>query len=186
MKGLWFATARRYVLDRHGRDVLAAVVEEMPPAHRHALISPFPSEWYAEEMLQSALAATSRVMARGNRDRMLEILEDCTVIGVNHFFRIALRITTTNFAVRMLPTAWAHMRRGPGKLRVDLLAGEGVVEYSRFPYFDDINYRLLVLGTLRPLMRMSTGREPRVEIAEYRSDYLRAMVRFGRDGWDVT
>lgn len=182
VKGLWFTTARRYVLDVHGRDVLAAVLEDIPAEHRLAMRSPLPSQWYPEETLQQSLAAANRVMARGSRERMLELLEECSIIGINHFFRIALRITTTTFALRMLPTTWTHMRRGPGRMSVELRAGEGIVEYSSFPYFDDPNYRLLVLGTLRPLLRLSTGREPRVEIAEYTTDSLRAIVRFGREG----
>jgi hypothetical protein len=186
VKGLWFVTARRYMLDAHGRDALAAVIEEIPPEHRSALVDPLASQWYPEETLQESLAAASRVMARGNRDKMLELLEGCSIVGVNHFFRIALRITTTAFALRMLPTTWSHMRRGPGRMTVDLRAGEGIVDYLDFPYFDDLNYRLLVLGTLRPLLRLSTGREPRVEIERYEKSSLRAIVRFGREGWDVT
>jgi hypothetical protein len=186
VKGIWFATARRYMLDAHGRDALAAVIEEVPADHRDALSAPLASQWYPEEALQESLRAASRVMARGNRDKMLELLEGCSIVGVNHFFRIALRITTTAFALRMLPTTWAHMRRGPGRMEVDLRAGEGIVDYLDFPYFDDLNYRLLVLGTLRPLLRLSTGREPRVDIERYDARSLRAIVRFGRDGWDVT
>jgi hypothetical protein len=186
VKGIWFATARRFILDAHGRDALAAVIEDIPRDHRRGLSAPLASEWYPEETLQESLAAANRVMARGNRERMLELLEGCSVVGVNHFFRIALRITTTSFALRMLPTTWSHMRRGPGRMTVDLRAGEGIVDYLDFPYFDDLNYRLLVLGTLRPLLRLSTGREPRVEIERYEKDSLRAIVRFGRDGWDVT
>jgi hypothetical protein len=186
VKGLWFTTARRFMLDAHGRDALAAVIEDIPEEHRRALAAPLPSQWYPEETLQESLGAASRVMARGSRDKMLELLEGCSIVGVNHFFRIALRITTTTFALRMLPTTWTHMRRGPGRMSVDLRAGEGIIDYADFPYFGDLNYRLLVLGTLRPLLRMSTGREPNVEIERYDKSSLRAIVRFGREGWDVT
>ena len=179
VKGLWFSSARRYVLEAHGPDALAAVVEQVPAAHRESLAAPLASAWYPEVSLQECLAAANRVLARGNRERMLEVLEGCAVVGVNRFFRIALQLTSTAFALRTLPATWAHMRRGPGTMRVTIDDRVATIDYARFPFFDDPNYRLLVLGTLRPLLRLSTGYEPRVEIVRYTTDTLQAKVAFG-------
>src|SRR5579859_5010427 len=55
VKGIWFATARRYMLEARGRDALAAVIEDIPPEHRRALAAPLPSQWYPEETLQESL-----------------------------------------------------------------------------------------------------------------------------------
>lgn len=178
VKGAWFVSARRYTLEQHGRDALAEVLGEMPAEHRSALSEPLASQWYPEAAMQEALGACFRVIARGDRQRMISVIEGCAVVGVNTFFRIALRITTTTFALRMLPTTWGLLRRGAGKMDVDIEERHAVIRYSAFPYFDDPNYRALVSGTLRPLLRMSTGREPDVEITDWTADTLRAVVRF--------
>jgi hypothetical protein len=177
IKGIWFVTARRLLSERFPRE-LEAVVSAMPREHRSAMADPLASRWYPEEALQASMGAVNRLIARGDKDRMTELLEDCTVIGVNHFFRIALRLTTTTFALRMIPVAWDHLRRGPGGVKVGIEGRTAHVEYETFPYFDDVNYRLLVLGTLRPLLRLSTGKAPDVEIERYSKDSLRAIVRF--------
>ena len=177
IKGIGFVTARRLLVERYPRE-LEAAISAMPREHRSALAEPLASHWYPEEALQAAMSAVFGVVARSDKDVMTGLLEECTVIGVNHFFRIALRLTTTTFALRMIPVAWDHLRRGPGAVKVGIEGRIAYVEYQTFPYFDDLNYRLLVLGTLRPLLRLSTGRAPDVEIEKYTKDSLRAIVRF--------
>ncbi len=177
VKGIWFVTARRYLLERHPRlypEVLAA----MPSAHRDAMAEPLTSRWYPEETMRAALSAVSEIVARGDRSRMLAMFDGCTELGVNHFFRIALRLTSTQFALRLLPTMWDRLRRGPGRLAVTVGPRSATIDYSSFPYFDDVNYRLLVEGTLGPVLRLSTGREARVMIDRWTKDSLRAVVDF--------
>jgi hypothetical protein len=154
------------------------MLDEIPRAHRHAMAAPLVSQWYPEETMQHSLAAASRVLARGNRDRMIEVLEGCTEIGVNTFFRIALRITTTPFALKAAAATWPLVRRGPGRMTVTVTGHRATIEYTHFPYFDDVNYRLLVLGTIGPLLRLSTGKTAQVEIVSWTRDSLRAHVSF--------
>jgi hypothetical protein len=182
VKGLWFVTARRYALHHYGDAGLAKVVAKMKPRHREVLEAPLASAWYEEEAMQASFAAAREVFAPSD-DEMLELFEGCTRYGITYFWRIALRITSTEFAVRALPTTWRHIRRGPGQMavQVDGHRSDGhraAVNYTRFPYFDDVNYRLLVLGTLRPLLQISTGKPARVTIAGHGKSWLTAEIDF--------
>jgi hypothetical protein len=178
VKGLWFVAARRWVVQDVGEDALRAVLAELHGVARDALQDPLPSHWYPEEALQQGLDAARRVLASDNADQMLDLLEQVTMIGINAFWRTALRVTSTEFALRALPVSWKHIRRGPGEMVVDIENGVARVHYREFPYFDDPNYRLLVLGTLRPLLRCSTGRDIPVNIASYTKHSLTASIRF--------
>lgn len=177
VKGLWFVTARRYTLQEHGEDALRAVLADLPDAVRPAFADPLPSGWYPETHLQACLDSARRVLAGDDADRMLGVLQGCTVVGINAFWRTALRLTSAEFAIRALPVSWRHMRRGPGSMSAEVENGLGRVHYEDFPFFDDSNYRLLVLGTLRPLLAISLGREVPVNIVSYTSSSLTAHVR---------
>jgi hypothetical protein len=178
VKGLWFVTARRYAEVKYGEAALDAVVNSMPERYRHAMSAPLASEWYEEEALGHALRAARDVLAGGADERMLAVLEASTLEGINRFWRTALRVASTELALRMLPASWRHVRRGPGTLEVDVRGRSAVVHYARFPYFNDVNYRLLVLGTLRPLMRIATGVQAHVEISGYGMSWLDAKISF--------
>lgn len=178
VKGIWFASARKWVVADLGDAALRSVLAELDGVAREALEDPLPSHWYPEEALQRSLDAARRVLCDDDSDRMLEMLERVSLVGINTFWRTALRITSTEFALRALPITWKHIRRGPGEMTVDVENGSAKIHYRKFPYFDDPNYRLLVLGTLRPLLRVSTGREVPVTIASYTKDALSAHVRF--------
>jgi hypothetical protein len=178
VKGAWFVTARRFALERYGEEALAQVIALMQPPHRRALERPLTSAWYEEEALKDSFAAARVVLAEGSDEKMLHLFEECARIGVSHFWRIALRVTSTEFAVRMLPATWRHMRRGPGTMTVDVNGRRAAVRYSHFPFFDDINYRLLVLGSLRQVLRMSTGVDPRVTITGFGDSWLEAAIEF--------
>ncbi len=178
VKGMWFVAGRRYIAREHGEEVLAKVVDAMPPEHREALAEPITSDWYPEGALGASLQACRDVVSGGTDAGLLSFMEGCSVEGIHRFWSVALRITSTHFAVRMLPATWRHMRRGPGKLEVLVEPDRAVVRYSSFPYFRDVNYRLLVLGTLRPLMRISTATKAQVEIVGYGDDWLDAEIIF--------
>lgn len=178
VKGLWFVSARRYALEHHGEESLAQVIAHMKPRWRPALESPMASAWYAEEAMKDAFAGASDVLAGGDEERIVAMFEGCALYGITHFWRIALRVASVEFALRMLPSTWRHMRRGPGKMAVEIDGPRAKVLYTSFPYFDDKNYRLLVLGTLRPLLRISTGAEPRITIAGHGTSWLTAEIEF--------
>jgi hypothetical protein len=178
VKGLWFVAARRWVVQDLGEEALRAVLAELHGPAREALEDPLPSAWYPEEALQRGLDAARRVLADDDADQMLDLLERVTMIGINAFWRTALRVTSTEFALRAVPVSWKHIRRGAGEMSVELEGGIGRIHYRDFPYFDDPNYRLLVLGTLRPLLRMSTGAEVPVNIATYTHDSLTVHAKY--------
>lgn len=177
VKGLWFVSARKWVVQDIGEEGLRAVLAELTGAAREAMEEPLASSWYPEEALQQALDAARRVLAGDNSDRMVEMLEKVTMVGINSFWRSALRITSTEFAIRALPVTWRHMRRGRGEMLVELDGNLAKIMYRAFPYFDDPNYRLLVLGTLRPLLRVSTGHDVPVNIVHFTRESLTAHVR---------
>jgi hypothetical protein len=178
VKGIWFVSARKWVVTDLGEGALRSVLAELHGIAREALEDPLPSHWYPEEALQKSLDAARRVLCDDDSERMVETLERVSLVGINTFWRTALRITSTEFALRALPISWKHIRRGPGEMSVDIANGLAKIQYRYFPYFDDPNYRLLVLGTLRPLLRVSTGHEVPVTIAQYTKDSLTAHVRF--------
>jgi hypothetical protein len=177
VKGLWFVTARRYALHHYGEEAIANIVAKMKPRYREALERPLPSAWYEEEAMQDAFAAAREVLAPSD-EAMRELFEGCSLFGITYFWRIALRVTTTEFAVRMLPATWRHIRRGPGQMAVSVDGPRASVNYTRFPYFDDVNYRLLVLGTLRPLLQISTGKPANITIAGHGKSWLTAEIDF--------
>jgi len=178
VKGMWFVAGRRFIAREYGEAGLARVVAAVPEEHREAIMEPVTSDWYPEGALGASLRATRDTLGGGSDAGALEVIEGCAVEGINRFWSVALRVTSTQFAIRMLPVTWQHMRRGPGKMDVVLEPDRAVVRYSSFPYFDDVNYRLLVLGTLRPLMRVSTGTRAQVEIVGYGTDWLDAEIVF--------
>ena len=179
VKGIWFVSARKWVLTDLGEGALRSVLAELDGIAREALEDPLASHWYPEGALQQSLDAARRILCDDDGDRMLEMLERVSLVGINTFWRTALRITGTEFALRALPVSWRHIRRGPGEMTVEIESGLARIHYRAFPYFDDPNYRMLVLGTLRPLLRVSTGHEVPVTIASYTKDTLTAHARFG-------
>ena len=180
VKGVWFTTARRYVLERHGDDTLARVAEEMPEAMRAALTAPLASLWYSEEALQQGMQAIHRVVADGDSDRFVAIMQACTELGVSHFFRALIRLGTPAMVLRKVPAMWSLIRRGPAaRIAVDADAVRAVVSYADFPYFDDPNYRSLTVGSLRAVTWICARRVPRVEIVSHARDALSVIVSYG-------
>lgn len=170
-------TARRYVVETYGEGALRDLLGVVSPPVRAALNEPLASHWYPEAVLQESFEGARRVLAGGDPDRMIAFFEGCTLVGINAFWRTALRLTSGRFALRGLPVSWRHMRRGQGSLEVELDGAIGRVHYLDFPYFDDPNYRLLVLGTVGPLLRVATGSDVPITIARFTSSSLTAQVR---------
>jgi hypothetical protein len=176
VKGMWFVAGRRYIAREYGDEGLARVIAAMPDEHREALVDPMASDWYPEGALGASLRASREAVGGGSDAGTLQVIEGCSLEGIHRFWSVALRVTSTPFAIRLLPVTWSHMRRGPGRLEVVTEPDRAVVRYSTFPYFHDVNYRLLVLGTLRTLMRVSTGTQAQVEIVGYGDDWLDAEI----------
>jgi hypothetical protein len=175
---MWFVAGRRSIARDYGDDGLAKVIAAMPEEHRDVMTDPMASDFYPEEALGASLQASREAIGGSSDAGTLRVIEGCALEGINRFWSVALKVTSTQFALRMLPVTWRHMRRGPGQMEVLVEPERAVVRYSSFPYFGDVNYRLLVLGTLRPLMHVSTGTRARVEIVGYGADWLDAEIVF--------
>ena len=172
VKGLWFTVARRYLLERYGQETVDACIARLGERHGAVLAEPLPSQWYPEEALQQTLAVLDVVVSHGDQALYVSIIEECSLLAVHHFFRALLRLVPPATMLRKVPTMWSLIRRGAGKVAVDADEHHGVVRYSEFPYFDDVNYRLLTLGAIRSLMTLCGAEHARVELVGHTADSL--------------
>jgi hypothetical protein len=177
VKGVWFVCMHAWMAAHATAAERAAVTAGIVPRYRTAFADPLISEWYPEPMLASALQAAHQVLARGDDRRFVEIIEGCTEIGVNRFFRLLLRMSSVGFVAKLVPTMWKQIRRGAGEVQVEMVGQEARLFYQRFPRFSDPLYPLMTLGSLRALVRISTDGEPSVEILERGEQSLTVAVR---------
>ena len=98
------------------------------------------------------------------------------IIGVNRFFRVLLRLSSPAFVLRQTPTMWRQIRRGQGRGEVEPVPGGTLIRYRDFPWFDDVNYRLLAKGSLGAIVAIAGKQLPRVDISDFGSDWLDARV----------
>lgn len=176
MKGIWLVTARGWVLREHDNPTLERIASHMDRDLRPAILEPLPSEWYPEEVLAQSLRAMREVVADGSNEKFRGVMESCTELGVSTFFRVLLRVSTPRFVLRQVPTMWKQIRRGRGRVVVENRATSTVVAYSDFPWFGDINYRLLTLGSLTAVLRVCTRETPRIRIEDHGGDWLDVVV----------
>lgn len=176
VKGVWFVSMRAWMTEHLSEREQAAVSAAVAQEHRAQFTDPLISEWYPESMLHSALSAAHRVIANGDDARFVEVIEGCTEIGVNKFFRLLLRLSTVSFVAKLVPTMWKQIRRGAGEVHVEAIGDEARIFYRRFPRFADPLYALMTLGSLRALVRISTGGEPTVEIRDRGPDHLTVAI----------
>ncbi len=179
VKGVWFVTARSYVLAHGGAPALEALLGYMDREHHEAITEPLASAWYPERALGQALAGMRQTLAGGDASEFREIMEECTRIGVNRFFRVLIRVSAPAFVLRQVPTMWRMIRRGDGDVVVEPTAGGTLIHYSGFPCFDDANYRLMTKGSLAALVRLCTQKPPLVDVVDYGRDWLDARIVHG-------
>lgn len=172
VKGVWFVTARSYVLEHHGEEVLEGIRDWVDPSFRHVVEEPIASEWYPEGMLQQTIAGANQVVAQGDRDRFLRFIEGCTEQGVSRFFSVLIQLSTPAYIMSKVPFMWERIRRGPGFVEVEGRDDGSLLHYQRFPYFGDFLYRMLTVGSLHAVVRRCTGTEPDVRILEWQDDEL--------------
>lgn len=179
VKGSWFVSARRLIASENP-DSLPELLRNIDAPYREALSDPLASRWYPEEALQQLFVAIHRVLAKGDRDEFARLMERTTEMGIRHFFRFLVRLSTPSFVLRQVPNIWKQIRRGPGKVVVDIGEGAGVIRYSDFPYFADPLYRALTKASLRALMRVCTSREVEVRIDDQGSDWLTLSIVYSK------
>jgi hypothetical protein len=178
VKGLWFVVARRHLVDRHDPGLAARMAELVDPPLRPSILDPLRSEWYPEACLQEMMRAYDELVTHGDQRKLVAAFEECTLQGVHRFFQAMLRLTSPDFLLRKTPVLWNYVRRNQGGVSVEADAERAIVRYARFPYFDDVRYRLLALGTLRPLATLCGGTNPRAEVIGYGRDWLDVEVRY--------
>ncbi len=178
VKGLWFTVGRRYLVERCGQAVFDECVERLGERHGPVLADALPSEWYPEETLQQTLAVLDVVVARGDQAAYVDMLEECSLLAVHHFFRALLRLVPPATMLRKVPTMWGLIRRGAGRVTVEADETQAVVRYEEFPYFDDVHYRLLTLAAIRSLMTLCGTRHAQVTLAAHTHDSLTVHVSY--------
>jgi hypothetical protein len=178
VKGLWFTVGRKYILESYGQETLELCVARLGERHGAVLAEPLSSAWYPEETLQQTLGVLHVVVAQEDTELYVRIMEECSLIAVHTFFRALLRLVPPPTMLRKIPKMWTLIRRGAGQVTVDADETHAVVRYSEFPYFDDVNYRLLTLGAVRSLMTLCGARQARVELAAHTHDSLAVDVAY--------
>ncbi len=152
----------------------------MAPPYRGILLDPLPGEWYPEAALGELLAAVRAELTDGSAEAFVQVIEDVTLDGVGRFFRLVLALASPGFVLRKVPVLWHRMRRGVGRVDVEAVHDRVVLRYRTFPYFDDENYRLMTVGTLRGVYRAAGAATPQVQILDWGPDRLDVEVLSGR------
>jgi hypothetical protein len=178
VRGIWFVTARRYMLEHGGAEWLDAMATRLDRSLRDALLAPDASVWYPERAMQQAVGAMHAVAAGGSDEVFLDVIEECTILGIDHFFRLLMRLGAPTLVLRKAPAMWAHIRRGAGKVAVDADHTGAELRFTEFPYFRDPNYRLLTVGVTRALVTVCKRPRPRVDVTSFDWDRLTLRVTY--------
>jgi len=175
VKGAWFVTARRQIVETYGEVGLANIVARLDPDVAEVLVAPSPSDWYSEAAFQAAIGALADELD-GDADEYAAFMEACTVAGINRFLRVALLFTSAEFLLRKMPALWARHRRNHGTLEVDVGRRRALLTYTGFPYFHDRNYRLMIVAVLRKTIELTTSQRPDVTVRDFSRDSLLVEV----------
>lgn len=176
VKGVWFVTARRLVLRDHGEEKLQAIAREMQQPE--VLLEALPSFWYHEDVFRDALRAHMQVLARHDTATFVAFIEACTVLGINTFFRIMLRITSPAFLMRKMPQLSRQYRRNDWVCTVEADDSQAMVTWNGVPYLSDRNYRLYMVAMTVKCCELCTGRRPRCDIVAHGADHATMQVTY--------
>lgn len=175
VKGVWFVSLAKHLEGKGRRKVLDGTFARLSPTH--PLRDPIASAWYPERDLQMALVALREAAGGLSSDAFATLMSDVTEEGIGRFFRVVLGLASPGFVFKNIPVMWSRIRRGAGKVVVDVQPEAAVVRYTDFPWFADENYRLLTVGSLRTLQRVA-GAKGAVEIVHRADDALTVKVSF--------
>jgi hypothetical protein len=176
VKGVWFVTARRHLLELEGDTAVQAVARAMKPDNAPVLLEPLPSEWYAEDIFQDALGAVMEVHAHHDPDVFIRFIEACTVLGVTTFFRVILRITSPAYLMRKMPALSRQYRRNDWVCEVEADDERAVLSWRNAPYLGDRNYRLYTAAMMAKCSELCTGKRPTVTVAGHGPDWMKLQV----------
>lgn len=172
VKGIWFESARGWLLRTHGPEALVRVEQRLDPELRGLLREPMASQWYPESSLAALLVATRDELTDGSARGFIAMVEDITLDGVGRFFRLVLSLASPGFVLRKVPVLWNRMRRGAGRVEVETRPDRVRLRYREFPWFDDENYRLMTVATIQGICRAAGSRAPVAEVVQWSPDTL--------------
>lgn len=175
-KGVWFVTARRHLLEVHGDAVLQAVARAMKPDNARVLLEGLPSEWYSEDVLEDAMRGVMEAHAHHDPDVFCEFIEACTVLGVNTFFRILLRITSPAFLMRKMPGLSRQYRRNDWICDVEADDRRAVIWWRNVPYLRHRTYRLYCVAMMMKCSELCTGKRPSINTLGHGDDWIKLQV----------
>ena len=157
VKGIWFVTARRYVLAEYGPEMFARFAAALPEAIRQDATEPVVSRWYPEEMLRDALAVFHEVVTGGDDEAFSRAMERCSVLGVHWFVQLLVSVATPEHLLRLMPATLRVTRRGP--VRVSVQTGErcATLRFTGQPYASDPRYRLTTPALVRGILSLCVG-----------------------------
>lgn len=174
VKGVWFVTARRLVLRDHGEAMLRSIAGAMPDPQ--VLLEPLASAWYHEDHFRDAMRAHMTVLAHHDTEVFVRFIEECTVLGVNTFFRILLRITSPAFLMRKMPSLSRQYRRNDWVCTVEADDRQAVVTWTGVPYLSDRIYRLYMVAMTVKCCELCTGHRPHCEVLTHGADHATMRV----------
>lgn len=177
VRGILFASARRYVLERHGEDAFARVLAAMSDEHRPTLSSPETHAFYPEQAVREMLHAVHAELAGGDDEAFARIVHDASAIGIHGFLQVVLRIGGTKAVLERMPLLWGYMRRGPATLEVTEQSDRVRLHYRDFPFFDDPLYARLIKGMVGATVEAASGYVPPIAVVRGGADSLVLEVK---------
>jgi hypothetical protein len=167
VKGAWFVTARRYVVQDHGEEVFARYWQSAPDASRDAIRDPVVSRWYPETVMRDALEAFYEEVCNRDADKFMAAMERCTVLGTHWFVQVLVSVSTPRYLLRLLPAALRQLRRGQVRMTVDVRDGDATLRFMNHPFSDHPCYRLATPAILRAVLGLCVGQSARATLVEY-------------------
>lgn len=157
VKGIWFVTARRYVLQEYGQEAFDRYAAAVPEYIRADVIDPVMSSWYPEEMLRDALTAFHAEVCGGDDDVFSKAMERCSVLGVHWFVQMLVSVATPEYLLRLMPATLRISRRGPVRVHVQMGDRCATLRFTGQPYAGDPRYRLATPAIIRGMLGLCVG-----------------------------
>lgn len=165
VKGAWFMTARRYVLQDYSDEVFARYVAAVPDELRDAIADPVVSRWYPEEAMRHALEAFFEEVSGRDAEKFGAAMERCAVLGTHWFVQVLVSVTTPRYLLRLLPSALRQLRRGSVRLVVDMRDDSATLRFLNHPNADHPCYRLATPAIMRAVLRLCVGQAARASLS---------------------
>ena len=167
VKGVWFLTAKRYLLEDHGPELFDRYVANVPEVHREWVRDPLASRWYPEDMMRDAMASFYVEVGQGSNAAFTAARERCALLGIHWFLQLLLSVTTPRYLLRLVPTALSQIRRGPVKVHIEARENGATLRFTGQPYAADLRYRLATPAIVRSLMSVCVGQSARATLTHF-------------------